>query len=168
SEQVVRAGAHHVIPLVGASGGLFGILIGAALLFPKLKVMLLIPPVPMTLRTMALIFLGIALFSILVGSRNAGGQVAHLGGAAMGYVLIRYPGFIAWADRIKAGSGGGPSLRQRVQQVQEQRASQQRMKDEQEVDRILAKVREHGLHSLTQTEQRTLQRETQRKQSGDR
>ena len=167
--EAVQAGAHNVIPLVGASGGLFGILIGAALLFPNLKVMLLIPPVPMTMRTMALIFLGIAFFSILIGGRNAGGQVAHLGGAAMGYVLIRYPGFIAWADRLNAGSRrGGPSLKQRVQKVQQQRASQQRMKDQQEVDRILAKVRDHGLHSLTQSEQRTLQRETQRQQRGGR
>ena len=167
SEQAVAQGAQNVIPLVGASGGLFGILIGAALLFPNLKVMLLIPPVPMTMRTMALVFLGIAMFSILVGSRNAGGQVAHLGGAAMGYLLIRYPGFIAWADRIGTGSkGGGPSLRDRVQKIQQQRASQQRLKDEQEVDRILAKVRDKGLHSLNDSERRILQRETQRKQRG--
>ena len=167
SEPAIVQGAQNVIPLVGASGGLFGILVGAALLFPNLKVMLLIPPVPMTMRTMALIFLGIALFSILVGSRNAGGQVAHLGGAAMGYVLIRYPGFIAWADRLGTGSKrGGTSLRERVQKVQQQRASESRRKDEQEVDRILAKVRDHGLHSLSQSERRILQRETERQQRG--
>mgnify|MGYP006273910059 CR=1 FL=1 len=169
-EWFVTSGEHLTHPLVGASGGIFGILVATALLFPKLKVMLLIPPVPMTMRTMALIFLGIAVFSVLVGGRNAGGQLAHLGGAAMGYFLVRYPGLVGWADRVGGGggrrNGGLGGLVERAKQAQQQRDEQKRANEDQEVDRILDKVREHGLQSLSGAERRTLQRATDRHRGG--
>jgi membrane associated rhomboid family serine protease len=77
--------------LVGASAGIFGVLIAGAKLAPNTTVMLLFPPIPMRLKTLALILLGIAAFSVLQNVRNAGGEAAHLGGAAVGAALIQWP-----------------------------------------------------------------------------
>lgn len=144
--------------LVGASGSLFGILVGCALVAPDMQVMLLFPPVPMTMRTMALVFLGIAVLSVLVGSANAGGEAAHLGGAALGFLLTRHPELLDWASR------GGPLTRwrQRWRRWQQERQRRRLEAEEAEVDRILAKVRAHGLQSLTEREKRTLRRATER------
>lgn len=77
--------------LVGASAGIFGILIAAARVAPDATVMLLFPPIPMKLRTLAWVFIGIAIFTVLTRGQNAGGEAAHLGGAAMGWLLIENP-----------------------------------------------------------------------------
>lgn len=90
-------------PLVGASAGIFGVLIAGAILAPDARVMLLIPPIPMRLRTLALIAVGIGVYTVVwhgdePGS-NAGGQAAHLGGAALGYVLMQHPGWLGLKRR---------------------------------------------------------------------
>ena len=170
-EMYVAAGNHLDTPLVGASGGLFGILVGAAVLFPNLRVVLLIPPIPMTMRTIAMVVLGIAVLTILLGGANAGGQAAHLGGAAMGYVLLTRPNWLNWADAIGPGGGrsrggGLGSVVEKAKQAQQQRESRRHQQEDAEVDRILAKVRDQGLQSLTKAEQRTLQRATERQRGG--
>lgn len=79
------------VPLVGASAGIFGVLIAAARIAPQAYVMLLFPPIPMRLRTLAWVLLGLATFTVLSNGRNAGGEAAHLGGAALGALLIQFP-----------------------------------------------------------------------------
>ena len=77
------------VPLVGASAGIFGVLIAGATVAPNSEV-LIWGVLPMKLRTFAWVLLGIAVYTIFSAGHNAGGQAAHLGGAAAGYVLIRY------------------------------------------------------------------------------
>lgn len=88
-------------PLVGASAGLFGVLIGCAVIAPNARVQLLFPPVEMTMRTMAFVYIGIAVAVVFMfgqsGQGNAGGEAAHLGGAAVGYLLIRNPQWLSFA-----------------------------------------------------------------------
>jgi hypothetical protein len=57
---------------------------------------------------MALILLGLALFTILFNEKNAGGEAAHLGGAAVGFLLIKNPDLLNWANY-----GRGPRMRYR-------------------------------------------------------
>src|ERR1041385_2376976 len=64
-------------PLVGASAGIFGVLVAAAYLAPDVRVMLLWPPIPMKLRYMAIGMLGIAVYTVLRHGMNAGGEAAH-------------------------------------------------------------------------------------------
>lgn len=83
-------------PMVGASAGIFGILFAAVQIAPNARVMLMFPPIPMKLRTLAWVMIGIAVYTIVSaiygrGGNNAGGEAAHLGGAALGAALIRYP-----------------------------------------------------------------------------
>ena len=75
-------------PLVGASAGIFGVLIACVKLAPNLTVQMIFPPVAMKMKTMAWIFIGIAIFTIVSQGRNAGGEAAHLGGALVGWILI--------------------------------------------------------------------------------
>ncbi|MDX1681719.1 MAG: rhomboid family intramembrane serine protease [Phycisphaeraceae bacterium] len=143
-------------PMVGASGSIFGILIGCALCYPNQRVMLLIPPVPMKMRTLALVILGIAFFSIVMGARNAGGEAAHLGGAAMGFLLIRYPQVVRWLADL------GPGSLDAAREARDRHREKKEATNQQEVDRILAKVKKEGLGSLTPREKRTLQEATDR------
>ena len=144
-----------VIGLVGASGALFGILAGCAVLFPHQRVQLLIPPIPMSMRMMALVFLGISFLSVISGSDNAGGDAAHLGGAILAFFLVRNPRWLNWADRVSPGDMAG-SVRGGVQRSRQQKTAERQRATEQEVDRILAKVSDSGLNSLTKKEKRTL------------
>lgn len=84
--------------LVGASGSIFGILVGVAMVFPKVEVKMVIPPMWVTVRTLAIVFLLLSVAQILF-SFNAGGNVAHLGGALFGYILIRRPWSLDFADK---------------------------------------------------------------------
>lgn len=76
------------VPLVGASAGIFGILAAAARVAPNATVMLMFPPMPVQLRTWALILLALAAGTILLAGPNAGGEAAHLGGAILGWFGI--------------------------------------------------------------------------------
>ena len=142
------------IPLVGASGCLFGILVAAAVLFPHHRVMLLFPPIPMTVRTMALLFLAIAAGTVIFAGHNAGGEAAHLGGAAAGFLFVHNA---RWLD-VGAGwklsrSRGNWKKKQEEQQVTQEA-----------IDRILEKVHDKGLASLSSWEKRQLRRATERHQ----
>jgi len=77
-------------PTVGASGGIFGLLLAYGLLFPNQRVMLLIPPIPMKARTLVLLYGVIELFMGVTGRMPGVAHFAHLGGMLFGWVLIRY------------------------------------------------------------------------------
>ncbi|MEM6561944.1 MAG: rhomboid family intramembrane serine protease [Planctomycetota bacterium] len=85
-------------PLIGASAGVFGVLAAAALIAPNTTVMLLFPPIPLKLRTVALLLMGWAAFTVFTNGNNAGGEAAHIGGAVLGYLLIRHPNWLKWAE----------------------------------------------------------------------
>jgi len=84
------------VPLVGASAGIFGVLIAAALIAPHAMVFLL-GIVPMRLVTLAYFFIIFAVLQVLFLGANAGGEAAHLGGAAMGVLLMRKTN---WLERL--------------------------------------------------------------------
>lgn len=77
-------------PTIGASGGLFGLLIGFAMVFPQRRVMLLLPPIPLPAPLFVLIYGAIELFFGVTGSVNGVAHFAHLGGLAGGWLTIRY------------------------------------------------------------------------------
>ena len=145
--------------IVGASGCIFGILVGAAMVAPHQIVRLLFPPISMQMKTLALFFLGIAVISVIAGSMNAGGEAAHLGGAAAGFFMMKRSGLLNFADRL---SGSVQRWKKnRVRRAAEHDRAEAAREDA-EVDRILAKVKENGLQSLTDKEKKTLQHATER------
>ena len=77
-------------PTVGASGGVFGILIAYAVMFPRDQVVILPIPVPMSSRTMVLIFGAVTLLAGITGTMQGVAHFAHLGGMLFGWLLLRY------------------------------------------------------------------------------
>lgn len=77
-------------PTVGASGGVFGLLLATGMLFPHQRVMLLIPPIPMKARTLAIVYGLVELYLGIAGTRSGVAHFAHLGGMLFGWLLIRH------------------------------------------------------------------------------
>ena len=67
-------------PTIGASGGVFGLLLAYAVMFPRRKVIPLIPPIPMPAWLFATVYAGIELFLGVTGSLSGVAHFAHLGG----------------------------------------------------------------------------------------
>lgn len=78
------------IPMVGASGSIYGTLAAGAVMFPHARIALLFPPIEMSVRTFSLLVLGIALIVILMNWNNAGGEAGHLGGMILGFIWISF------------------------------------------------------------------------------
>jgi len=78
-------------PTVGASGGLYGLLLGFAVMFPKRRVLLLIPPIPMPAWVFALSFAVLELVLGVTGTASGIAHFAHLGGMlGGGWMLWRW------------------------------------------------------------------------------
>jgi membrane associated rhomboid family serine protease len=73
---------------IGASGGVFGLLLAYAFLFPKRKVVPLIPPIPMPAWLFATLYAGIELFLGVTGTLSGIAHFAHLGGMAGSALVI--------------------------------------------------------------------------------
>lgn len=79
-----------VYPTIGASGGVFGLLLAYGLLFPNVRLMLIIPPIPMRARTFVICYGLLELFLGVTGTQQGVAHFAHLGGMAFGFLLIQY------------------------------------------------------------------------------
>ena len=88
-------------PTVGASGGVFGLLLAYGLYFPNNRVMLLFPPIPLPARVFVLIYAALELVMGVTGAQSGVAHFAHLGGMVGGFVMLRY-----WR-------GGGPTWRRK-------------------------------------------------------
>ncbi len=149
--------AHHYEEgLVGASAGIYGIFIGVAMIAPNMRVSLLFPPIELSMRQLAIGLLVISVGSIILKiGGNEGGEAGHLGGAILGFILMRYPQLLGHRSEIeivrpKAFSHSPESkLRPRSAMEKDQ---------DTELDRILDKISAQGFQSLTDAEKATLQK----------
>jgi membrane associated rhomboid family serine protease len=79
-----------IYPTIGASGGVFGLLLAYGMYFPHNRVMLLFPPIPLPARTFVTIYAVLELFLGVTGSQEGVAHFAHLGGMIGGYLLLRF------------------------------------------------------------------------------
>ena len=160
--------AYRDVGVVGASGGIFGILVVAAMIAPDMRVQLLFPPVTLTMRLMAILMLGWGLLVVVTGGKNAGGEAGHLGGALAGFLLWKVPvlrGLLANLSR-PGGRGPGKRLAFPIRITKSEKRYEKKLRPKSsvsgaeagEVDRILDKINEHGLQSLTAEERELLAR----------
>ncbi|HET9484593.1 MAG TPA: rhomboid family intramembrane serine protease [Xanthomonadales bacterium] len=77
-------------PTVGASGGVYGLLLAFGMLYPKQIIMLLIPPIPMPAWLFVIVFGAIELFLGLSRAQSPIAHFAHIGGMLAGLVLLQY------------------------------------------------------------------------------
>jgi len=88
------------VPTVGASGGVFGILLAFGMMFPNERVVLLIPPIPMPAKVFVTLYGLFELFAGVTGSLSGIAHFAHLGGMIGGFLTIQY-----WRGRWPFGGG---------------------------------------------------------------
>jgi membrane associated rhomboid family serine protease len=138
-------------PIVGASGGVLAIVCAMATLRPGLRLIFII--VPVTLRTLALIYLALELFRAITQIKGEFSNVAsfaHLSGALYGYLAVRCSWI--WRDHLADVRGW-----------RERRAAGRRSSEEERVDELLAKIHREGIHALSRGERDFLKRVSQRK-----
>jgi len=129
------------VPLVGASGALFALLIAFGILFPERVVTFLLfffLPIRMRARQMVVIFIGLELLFLL--GRGEGGGIAHfahLGGALVGYLYLKLP------DRRR----GSPRT---------SRPAEPRISYREELDAVLDKLAREGWGGLSEEERNLL------------
>lgn len=156
--------------LLGASGAVIGVAMATAMLFPDIQMLLLIPPVPMKLKTLVTVFILLDILSEVFISRVAStgvAHLAHLGGVLGGYLYIRVTcrDQIAWdifsflrpkgknpLFSLRSHSEGGSFIDVKVSQK--------------ELDRILDKISYSGINSLTEDEMETLRKAREEMRSG--
>jgi membrane associated rhomboid family serine protease len=147
---LVYAGFLMALPMIGASGAVLGTLTACAILFPHFIVFFLFFPVP--IRVAAIILICFASLTILFKGANAGGEAAHLAGIAAGAIYV-------FSDSWRT------ALKLRFKASRWDRHVEQEHKLRIEVDRILKKVHDSGLHSLTASEKRILKKATKLEQT---
>lgn len=87
-------------PTLGASGGVFGLLLAFGLIWPHAKIMPLFPPIPMPAWLFVTGYGLLELFLGVTGTQSGVAHFAHLGGMAGGYLLIQYwRGRLPWKPR---------------------------------------------------------------------
>jgi len=155
------------VPLVGASAGVFGVIMACAYQSPNTVVQLMFPPIPLRMRTMAYAYVGISLASLLLGTANQGGEAAHLGGAIAGYFLIRNHHvlrdfFDVFSDSRKPPKPTRKPAKQNEWISKREQTLRSAQEEAAEVDRILAKVKAETIASLTAKERETLHRASQK------
>jgi membrane associated rhomboid family serine protease len=91
-------------PVLGASGGMYAILLAFGMLFPKHRLMLIIPPIPMSARTMVIVFGAISLLLGITGAQAGVAHFVHLGGLLVGWLLIQL-----WLKPRRPRPDRGPS-----------------------------------------------------------
>lgn len=169
----VRESFHYIYPLRGASGAVYGLLLAAIVFFPHIQVILFIIPVP--IRVFGLILAGILLLNIIMPGKmeNRGGEVCHVLGAVAGLATFYFWGMLPRLRKGAAWGGEGPAFPaprsrpgffERRRQGAWARKQKAIAAEEAEVDRILAKVRNQGMASLTRKEKKILAQATRRQQ----
>ena len=137
--------------MLGASAGVFSVVVGSATLMPNYTFHLLLIG-PVRIKYIALFYVLLSFFD--VAGTNAGGEIAHLGGAFIGYIFIRQ-----LQNGINIGEGIINFLNLFNEKKKEKKNKIQKESDEttqDEVDKILDKISESGYSSLTSKEKERL------------
>jgi len=136
-------------PLLGASAGIFGIILAAAYIAPQ-RIVDLLGFIPVKLRVLAYGMLLVAAVQLFMGAPNAGGEAAHIGGAIAGYFFVRRMYLlrdffdVLGDEPPESGGPGGPSTKPAP------------TPQDIELDRVLAKLGREGQGALTDAERATL------------
>ena len=140
--------------MLGASAGVFSVVVGSATLMPNYTFYLLLIG-PVRIKYIALFYVLLSFFD--VAGTNAGGEIAHLGGAFIGYIYIR---------RLQNGVNIGEGIINFINFFSEKKENKEKKKEniqketeettQDEVDKILDKISESGYSSLTSKEKERL------------
>lgn len=166
---------------VGASGAIYGILLAFGMIFPEERIFIFPLPVPIKAKYFVIGYAAIELFSAMMTTGDGVAHVAHLGGMVFGFFMIRY-----WRKQVDGYHGssakdafekmrdmlGGKRNRQKFtftrndsyqsrdnsyqSHQQDWDYNARKRATQEEIDRILDKIRKSGYDSLTKEEKQTL------------
>lgn len=162
---------------VGASGATFGILLAFGMLFPEQRIFIFPFPVPIKAKWFVVLYAALEIFQTIKISNDGVAHLAHLGGMAFGYIMIRYwrrhPGSgygmdsgmqffdnmrASWERRRANRSTGyrNDAGRSSVNSNADWDYNARKKAEQEEIDRILDKIRRNGYDSLTKEEKQKL------------
>jgi len=156
------------VRMVGASAAVYAVMVGAATLLPDFRFFLLFLG-PVKIKYIALF--SIVLSFIGTAGSNAGGNIAHLGGAFIGYVIIiQLKQGNDWTKPVVSTVEGIKNLFRPKPKIKVSHSSGKRTStssrgssgtsstkvDQHEIDRILDKISERGYESLSKEEKEKL------------
>jgi membrane associated rhomboid family serine protease len=149
-------------PTIGASGAVFGMLTAFAMVFPE-ATMYLYFVIPVKAWQAAAIFAFIEFFAALNGGGSGIARFAHLGGMVIGFLYLRFSwGFGVWLKqpwKAVAARWGRPKTSRGRGEVTLHEVTDELVH---EVDRILGKISEKGVESLTTEEKQFMDRYSSR------
>lgn len=140
------------VPVVGASGAIFGLLVAYAVMFPDATILLFLI-FPMKMKYAAVVLAGINLLGALSNPGGGIAYVAHLGGGLFGYLYLKSESL---KFKFRKLNFTGLKNSWIANQAAKQQARQEDI--DKEVDRILDKISAKGMESLTQEEKGTLKK----------
>lgn len=146
------------VPLIGASACVFGVLAACLRIAPD-RTILLFFILPMKVKVLVWLVLIYEFYSVMFTGVDGGGA-AHLGGAILGAILIRKTGWLNFSERVSL-----QGVREGAARRSNERATKRQQVIDGEIDRILKKVSEQGLQSLTEKEKRTLKQATEQRRN---
>ena len=170
---------------VGFSGAVYGILLGFGMTYPEERIFIFPLPVPIKGKWFVMLYAAIELFSALSTSSDGVAHIAHLGGMAVGYIIIRhwrqqyerrqrassFNGWETWdgyeirtreslKDKISAwwkrNIQGGKRHYNQESHYDKAEKNRKEQEEQEEMDRILEKIKRSGYDSLTDEERRKL------------
>ena len=83
-------------PMVGASAGIFGLLVAAAMIAPDVQIFYYF--IPVTIRMLAIGGMLMAAYAVFASGVNPGGEAAHLGGGVLGFALMKNQHWLHWFE----------------------------------------------------------------------
>lgn len=160
---------------VGASAGVCGVIMGAVMLQPHRRIMLVFPPIQMTMKVMAIGFMLAELLMAIAGINNGIAHTAHIGGGLAGFLYLvflsfRRPELYPVRDRLLTfwwRITKGRQMRRKLEApfpkpiqfpLHPKNAGNQPIPSTTEIDRLLDKVEKLGSNSLTPAEKAALVR----------
>jgi membrane associated rhomboid family serine protease len=169
---VPSLGIYQGAPMIGASAGVTAIIVAAATLVPEVKInMIFIGPVKLIYVALFFIFIDVL---NLASYSNIGGNLAHLGGALMGYLfIVQYKKgkdmstpinrFFDWISSFFKGSSRGKMKVVHKKTISDEEYNQMKNVNQRQVDAILDKISRSGYESLSKTEKEILFRASNKK-----
>lgn len=89
-ENMARLNSILNVPVVGASGAVYGVLLAFGMLFPNTQLMFIFPPIPIKAKYVVIGYAVIELYLAITSPGSNVAHAAHLGGMIFGYILIKY------------------------------------------------------------------------------
>lgn len=158
--------------LVGASGAVMGVIMVAAMMAPDVEMYLLFIPFPVKLRTMAIVFLALEIFSEVTQKNSSVAYLAHIGGFCIGYLfaILFLKQFVRWDPLRLTGSRNDPRRNPNPYgwkvSGQEKQQTGKGPVTQRELDMLLDKISREGINALSEEEMARLRQAREQMRGG--